>query len=434
MNIRHQFMRIIVVPLLAAVYIVGCNKEENDQIPTISIQSPFPNQIFSTSDSIAVQAVIEDDNNITAVKILLTDESFVPVQQPVYLFPEVPKYDLYLTYPVDQNLMESGNYYLQVRAEDGKNFKNAYQPVNIIADPRELEKVLVLTQPASGKIQLMEITTSGDVDPLYLFDGDYADATIHHAGKQLYIAGKNQLNLLAFNLAENILEWELEQVPSLPMHLENCLYFDEFLYTSFFSDYIYGYTSNGAIVFNATAEESETPGRIWRNDNHMLVDFQRKNNGQPFIKTLYPLTGLEKQRIWTSFRVIDFFDQGEHEVIITANSGTNGRIMRYHIDDNTLSQLKEIADPILCSAQIDNNRLLIATPTGIFLYTIEEGIWTGVYGSENTIKISFDDINENVYIISGNSIQVLTWPQMVNQKTFPFSDTILDLHLQFTKK
>ncbi|MCB2220392.1 MAG: hypothetical protein KQI35_08360 [Bacteroidetes bacterium] len=433
-NIYRQHTSFIVVILLAIIGLSGCKKEENNQIPTIIIQSPFPNQVFSTLDSIAVEAVIEDDKNITSVKVVLTDEKFIPVQQPVYFFPEAPQYDLILNYTIDQNIMEGGSYYLQVRAEDGKNFKNAYQPVNIVAAPRELERVLVLTEPVSGKIELFEIDISGIAEPISLFDGDFAAAAIDHAGRQLFIAGKNQLNLLAFNLADKIIEWELEQVPSLPMHSDNCLYFDDFLYATYYSDYVYGYNNNGSIVFNATTDESEAPGRIWCKDNHLLIDFQRKNGGQPYIKTLFALTGLEKQRTWTSFKVIDFFDYEDDDVIITANSGLNGCIYNYQINSNALTLLKEITAPILCSAQVDKNQLMVATPEGIFLYLIEAGIWTGIYNQENIKRISFDDINKNVYIIAGNSIQVLSWPQMVNQKTLPFSDTILDLHLQFTKK
>ncbi len=422
-----------IIAMMALWVLTGCQKDTSDQIPVISIQRPYPNQAFGSPDSIKVKATITDDRQILSIRVSLTNENFHSIQLPVFVYPGTTEYELNLTYYIDDKIDVSGSYYIQVRAEDGVNFKNAYQPVVITAPPREFEKALVITRPGYGKVELYELPATGDPVSRFIFDGDYTGGAINSSGGQLFIAGKNQLNLLAFDLKNNTIDWTIDPIPMEPMHNEDCLFFDEYLFATYYTDYIYGYYSYGSVVFDAGVAETESPRKIWRKDNYVLADFQRTNNGQPFIKTMFTLTGQEKQRILTNFSVAGFHHLEGYKLTITANAGSKGMIYRYDIESNGLSFLQELSGNIHSSVEVDNGRILISCDEGLKLFYPQQNILTTL--EENLIakKMSYDDINQLLYTIADNEVRIYSWPQMVNQKTFPFSDTILDLHLQFTK-
>ncbi len=92
------------------------------------------------------------------------------------------------------------------------------------------------------------------------------------------------------------------------MHNDNCLYFDEELYMSYQTNYVYGYRHNGSQLFNATMENDKSPSRLAKFNEFLLVDLQSKTGGITYLATYYLVTGAEKQRLTTNYKVVDFFE------------------------------------------------------------------------------------------------------------------------------
>lgn len=428
---KYNFSSIILI--FGVVILFSCKKESTNQLPIIEVVSPVQNQQFNSPDSIPVVATIQDDKGLKVIKINVTDENFIAIQSPEYIFPSSNSYTVNMKFYVDGTVYNSGNYYLQIRAEDETDYRNAYIPIYINASPTEFEQALVITQKSSSVLGLYGFTLNQSPTQLYTFNGDYTSSEINSKGKQLYISGAIQLNLLAFNLDNLNIDWQLEQVPFQPMHNINCLYFDEYLFSTFFSDYIYAYDASSAIVFNSDVEETESPAVIWRHNNYVLADFQRTNNGQTFIKTMFTLTGLEKQRLLTNYEVVGFHTQQDENVLITANDETQGRVILYDISQNLSTEIVALNAKIKCSETAENGEVVIGSEGGLFYFNPLQWAVISVNGSLSANKLSYDDLNNLLYVAVNNKVEIYTWPEMVNQKTLPFSDTILEIHLQFTK-
>ena len=303
-NKFHWGMLLMLVLILQLIQLSSCKKETDNQHPVITYISPYELQKFDVLDNIHIKANISDDKAIESVRIGLVNKEFVSVLPSVFVYPNSINYQLDIDYPIDDQYLETGEYYVQLRAEDGTNFKNQYQLVFISGIQREFEKVIVLTQGNFNEIRISEIDKTDNFSFLFDIYGDYSGSETNSRYQQLYIAGKDLININTYNLHSQEIAWLKETFPPVPMHNDNCLYFDEELYVSFQTNYIYGYRYNGSQVFNATVENDKSPSRLTKFNEFLLVDLQSKTGGITYLATFYLTTGAEKQRLATNYRVV----------------------------------------------------------------------------------------------------------------------------------
>jgi hypothetical protein len=430
LKVLNYFLKVSFVLTL----LTGCGKENTDRIPEINVYSPAINQVFNVSDTILVSGKVWDDKMLASIKVVLTDQSFQPVHKAFYLYPASNNFILDLHYPLDNLNLKGGKHFLQVRADDGFNFRNFYQEIYLVELPLYLKQVVVLTKPQGSVIHIHRINPDDEMEQIASVTGYFAASEISSEDRQLYIAGKNTLNLLAFDLTEKTIVWQKSTIQPFPMHSDNSLYFDEILLVSFNYDHIQGYNEGGSVVFNSSTQPTDAPARIFRTGNFVLADFQKKNTVPSFIKTMYFTTGAEKQRIQTSFKVVDFHTHTNNTLVITANNANNGLILSYKIDQNLLYTEKTLPQKINCSAAIDENHYLIGTDASLLQYHRGQNQLMELLAGQGAERLVYEHQTERVFIAKGNQVLVYQYPQMQYQKTFPFSDTILNLHLQYARK
>lgn len=429
-KVLKNFVRASVVLVL----LTGCVKEYPDRVPEINIYAPAKNQVFNVSDTIVVSGKVWADKMLVSIKVVLTDQNFQPVHKAFYLYPTANNFILDLFYPLDNLNLSGGKHYLQIRAEDGFNYRNFYQEVYLVELPWILKQVIVLTKPQSSVIHIQRVNSEDEVEQIASITGDYAASEISSETRQLYIAGKNTLNLVAYDLTEQTVAWQKPTVQPFPMHLDNSLYFDKILFVGFNYDHILGYNAQGSVVFNSSTEETDAPARIFRTGNFVIADFQKKNIEPSFIKTMYYTTGAEKQRVQTAFKVVEFHHKANNTLVITANNENHGLILSYKMDQNLLYTEKTLPQKINCSVAIDENHYLIGTDESIFHYNPNQNQMFALLVGQGAERLVYEHQTERLFIAKGNQVLVYLYPKMQYQKTFPFSDTILNLHLQYARK
>jgi hypothetical protein len=419
--------------LLLALFFGSCTKEADKTIPEITIYSPDENQEFNVYDTIKVSAKIEHQNILTSIKVVLVDEEFIPVLPPVNKFPDQTVYNLNVDYPINDIQIEDGEYYIQIRAEDGLEFKNKYRKIHINGIPRELEKIIVIVQKSSMKLGIMAIDMQNNLSVLFDVEGDYADSETDSKNRLLYLAGMNQINIVARNLDTYETLWQKELMPPLPAHSPGCLCFDEILYASYDSYFIYGYRYNGLLIFNAIVEEKKSPSRIAKINDFLLADLQSKSGGITYLATYYIVTGAEKQRIATSYKVVDYFGSIENNVLIFANENDAGIIKQYDPFQNTQTTIKNVPGKIICSVKLTESDYVIGTEDKILLFNLNQSVFTNTLPGTIALRLKFDPLNQKIYVVGLNRIDIVNYPVMQIQNTITLEESILNLHLFYNK-
>jgi hypothetical protein len=416
------------------IFYSSCKKEENSSIPSIAVYSPEENEIFDVGDTIYVEAQVQDDKNINTIQVVLTDLNYQPVLPAKYFYPNATSYPLNTDYIIEDTKLPTRFYYLLVKANNNSSFKNKYQKIFINGISREFENLIVLTKKSNDLMQVWEVDEFNQVNSLFDINGDFTDSEINSADRQLYISGSDKINLQAHNIDNYELEWGIEATPPLPMHTYDCLHFDDYLFSSFYFAYSKGYQSDGMEVFNGITVDPDLPSRIYRHFNLVLVDLRSKSGGPTYIVTYYLVSGVEKQRLISTFKVLDFYLFSATEVLVIANNASGGMLKSYNPYINVITDLIEFSDPIISSEKMSNDEYIIGFENKIGLYNIQNNTYTDtqITGAPNNLRYRKLG-SELLYIARGKEVEIYFFPYEQHQATIQMPDTILNIHLLYNK-
>lgn len=418
--------------LLFIILLFSCRKEENSSIPVIEVHLPEYLALYDVYDTISVQATISDEIELESIQVKLTDSNFNPVTKAEVFYPGTMDYNLSTKIVIDNPSLESGHYYVLVKANNGNNSKNKYQEIILQGLEQEFKQLLIITEGTANTIQVFRTDDLESADILTTFDGDFTASAISPADKLLFVAGENSLNLLAYNLETNTVAWQKQKTPGLPMHNPECLCFNGLLYTTYNYNYIHGYTATGQINYDVFIDEFDAPGIIYKHSDFILTEIQKKNAVDPYIATTFALTGEEKQRRLITDDVVAFESVDEDQVLVIFNKNNQGSIYLYDVQNDLMSFRHDVPERINTTVKVSGETLVLAGNEKLFAYSMENEVLFTILEKGATI-LAWEHI-QNVLLLGNETVvEGFVYPEMVNQKTLQFSDTILDMQIQYTK-
>ncbi|MCB0804575.1 MAG: hypothetical protein KDC05_02190 [Bacteroidales bacterium] len=428
----HKLQFFLLIPGFILLIFTRCEKEPEGTAPVISMISPKTGTSFSNTDSLFIDVSVTDDESIKSVKIGLNNVDQIPAATSLFFFPETRSWQYNSFFQTGENNLEPGIYYIVVRAEDETKYSTEYRQVIFSGISDKEKRLIVITEKDQYSMDVQIEDDFGLMPVVFSVAGDFSASALDPDGNKLFIAGNQQFNLKAYNLDNYNKTWQFEDYSWEPYHNENCLYYENDLYLTYRSYYIQSVSSNGNIGFTTFIENNESPEEIISFDDYLLVDMQKKNAGTPSVAVYYRNTGIEKQRILTTFDVINFHPYGNDNVLIICNNQL-GSIYHYRLETNYLYQKTSLTEKITASEKIDGNSLLLGTMQGLLQYNIIQNSLTDILADISIRDILFDKESGKLYLWSDNKVLLYSWPEMENQKTYLFSDSILSLHLQFYK-
>ncbi|MCK4677691.1 MAG: hypothetical protein KAT48_06125, partial [Bacteroidales bacterium] len=408
-------------------------KDTDTVNPVIEVLSPSQNQVFQIPAEIHVIAQIEDDHNIEYVKVSLLNDSYNPVLADIIFYPANRSFSLDLKYPVDDILLENGDYLLQIKAYDGINTARSF--INLYLDevPKKLEKIIGIV--ANGDQVLVRSIDSLSISTLIELPDDYAASALNSKFQQLYIAGRSIINLQAFDLTTQTISWEEEPMIQLPFHHPRCLSIDDkLLFVSFQKGIIRAYDHLGLIKFDTPITNVAEPARIHRHEDLVIADLKEKSGHRRFIMTYYFASGDRKDSLLSNVEVVEFISKSSDFVYVIGNQSSDGYFGIYDVLKNKLSALCDFQGGIIFSTTvIDEDNFLIGSESGVYWYN----------GSNNSLAqwlpgvlgfvIRFDELSYQVFISTGTDIAIYNFPNGNLSHNMPAGDSIINLHLLYNK-
>ena len=414
--------------------ITSCKKEV-DSDPQIVIISPTENQQFNVLDTIQVKCIVCDDNGIENIKTVLVNESLIPVLNPVNYYPQTENknIDLEILYPVDDIHLESGKYFILVRAFDGTNFKNKYVSINLDEVPKELEKLIVLTKPDNFTTNVFSVNPVFEIEEMFVIDGDYISSDISSKYRQIYFTGNIPCKLFVFDLAENELDWWVDAYMPYPV-FSNVYYYDATVYTSSENGNITGYNNVGIVNLSTDFNTDSIPTKLLIHGDFILSDLKLRTGPQRLIATYYLVSGIKKQQIITNFKVIDFYSVDDNNIIVFAEQNNTGKIFIYNVTENYISEPVFIFnDEIISTAIINKSNFLVGTNNTILLFDLSNYSTTSVIKGITASQLEYDELNEIIFATDMNNINFFQYPSGDLIKCVNTQDTILNIHLLYNK-
>ena len=148
---------ILVTTLIICVLCYSCKKDEDTIIPQIIINSPNEFRNYKINDTVNILANVIDNKNISLIEIVIVSTDFIPVSDRIILQPNVKEININEFICIDDFNLNSGIYYVKVRASDGENEKNLFRAINIEGIQREFKGIISINKVNSNLFNIYYI-------------------------------------------------------------------------------------------------------------------------------------------------------------------------------------------------------------------------------------------------------------------------------------
>ena len=428
-------LNLVLFLTVIGLYVCSCKKDKDELSPTIIVESPNINQEFDVFDIINVKAKITDDIKLESIEIVLTNENFIPVLSSVSASPQGKQTDINLNYEIYDNFLESGKYYLLIKASDGVNTKHSYTEIYIYESPTYLTHILALTGFGANNYELLEIDSGFNTKILGSGTSEHLASDYNSRYQQLYISGQIMDDVIALDMPDLTLAYSISCIPNPPAsYFTSISYMDKLLYVLFYDGNIKAYDNRGNIKYSTQTAMAKYPLKVFRHQGYLLI-YQKDYVGlNGTIGLCYYPNSIIMQSLDVNYEIIDFASKDEDNVFVFANKSNQGEIYIYNIKNNLSTELYSVAGGKIQSfCRIDETRFLIVIGNEIMLFKYNPLSLTTYISNIFVKSLKFDELNNVIYIAESNKISTYVYPSTVAKNQTVLNNSILDFHLVFNK-
>jgi hypothetical protein len=420
------------------VLVISCKKDNDESGPTIVFNTPQENQTFNVFDPVIVNATISDENKITAVSIALLDNQRNQVHASLAVpVASSPRFTLNTAYYLDNIHLETGTYFIQITASDGKNDSRKVQQIFVVAAPKVLRKVYVITTPSSSSTIINYLDTATNTLQSYqTFSGDYLASDANSYFQYFYKCGNYTGSFSGIDLTYDLPKFHYNATVSSVPYFTGFYPTEKTNYVSLYSGYIRGYDYTGNLVFGANAVSGFFPKKTIKNSGYFISE-QKDYSTSANILVTYYATGAKQQQQILLQDVVAMYEKDYGNVFLFGNNAGQGVIQLFDRTNNSIWNPYPFAlatGNILSVAQINPNVYLIAHSNGsIYKYQYNTSSVTPYLTGYTALELKYDDINNTIYIVESNSITIINYSSASVVNTINSAIPIKGINLLYNK-
>ncbi len=177
----------------------ACKDETDKKPPLVNITRPYENQIFQSVDTLEVEATITDNEQIEWVVLEILDQEFHTLSISKSLTLSGSEVNLATEFIIDAPELDTGPYYLAVRAGDGTNIGSAFVAIGISAIPRVVQGYYAVTQ-STGQTRIWYRSVSqDDFQIVHHQFSDFGGAALNYRRNYIGLAGRTSGDAVFYN-------------------------------------------------------------------------------------------------------------------------------------------------------------------------------------------------------------------------------------------
>jgi hypothetical protein len=423
--------------LLFILFSSSCKKREADEHgPIVSFVTPGYNQSYNVFDNIAVTATVSDETEITFVSVSLVDEQYNQVMPAVSIPVTSPSMTLNKLYYVDNIHMESGTYYVMIAASDGTTESRTYQRVQIVAVPRMLKNIFVVSGGSSQtNFSTIDSAFTG-LQPYYSFNGDFIGSYASSYFQQLYRCGNYTGPFQALDIEFNAIKFSLSPTVSANPYFTAFYSNEKKSYVSRYDGGITGYNYDGSIFYNASVSTGYYATKMGFCGDALITEEKDKVSGNTKLVTHFT-TGLAEKERAISQQAVALCEKNVDNLFVFGNDAGQGVIQLFDKVNNNLWNPYPYTLPtgtILSALKIDENTYLIGHSSGTVLkYQYSTSSVTTYLTGYTAVQLRYDDLNNRLIVAEANKISVFDYSTAGLLHSVNSSETVLDVHLLYNR-
>ncbi|MFI5141598.1 MAG: hypothetical protein ACHQII_04525, partial [Bacteroidia bacterium] len=146
-------------------------------------------------DTITVNASVVDNEHLSYINVVLTDANHTPLQASYSVPITSAGFTFNIRYVLTQYHLQTGNYFMQITADDGYNTIASYQPIYITESPTLFWGYCVALKDSS---RIYQLDTAGTKISHIVLSQSYNGMKYGPYYQQLFVNGKNSMPFQSF--------------------------------------------------------------------------------------------------------------------------------------------------------------------------------------------------------------------------------------------
>ena len=260
----------ILLLLSFIIFLNSCEKITDEQVPLISISSPYNNQQINGNDTVFITGSISDNNVVKSVSISLRNSNDIPVLPTISYTPNEKDFSFNTPYFFDDLHMPSGQYYFSIQASDGNNTTSKY--INISYGEIPKTRTGVFFYDNSGNSTSIYQLNANSANLFKTVNSDFLGGAANSYGQQLISVGQYNAKIMAYDISTGSLVWNTAYPNSSVPYYTNIFFHDKELYVGIRNGEIRAYNSNGSPTYFSNVQTNYYPENGLVHDNVFISE------------------------------------------------------------------------------------------------------------------------------------------------------------------
>ena len=427
MLVKMRF-KILFIILIACF---SCNKNQDQLSPIIVIQMPLSNSSFDLPNSIRVKGRVSDDKQLKNIEIGILDENLSSVIADIHIELSDLEYSFDEFITIDDRLIESGTFYISVKAFDQQNNQSSsYQEISLSEIPKKFKSLYVVT-PNLGYTNLVSLDSNGLTELKYSLQGSFQKSISNSRHQYFFLATDQTGTAIESNNFSS--QWNVSP------YLSPYDFFSEILLTESGDQMhilngdgvIKSYNKNGNIVNTIYCNEQEWFGKIFIDDDVLIAEVFSSAVTRS-IATFFRTSGVEYQRIQTEGEMIKIGKISNDKYYFIVRHQNLNKIYNYDVSTNMTWLENDLLVNDVHDAIFLEDKLFLATNQGLISYNYQTNSQILVTSSIPFYEINYEPLSGILVLNAGKQIwfyDQINTPIMMNN----FGDSICQIMMLYNK-
>ena len=419
-------------------FLLSCKKDKKDtQSPVISFVSPTSGQTYKMFDTIAVSAHVSDNMHLSYINVTLTDANHGTLQASYSVPITSLDFIFNIKYILTQFHLASGNYLMQITADDGYNTTSSYQNIYITESPTQLWGYCIVLKNTNQTIN--QADTMNSLISSISLSQPYNGMKYGAYNQQLYVNGKGSQSFQSFYLqpqSAKVLTYAVSATSNQQDY--TCIFTDGYKpYVGFLNSDVYSFTDIGSYSTSYRLNDPNFYPSYFTTTSaygvgilkSKIVTVSDKIVSYSSYGAIYNSLPLAGNTAITN--VVAVFEKAQDSLYVLGNDATNQAVgYVYCISGNNFPiTLSMPTSKIYSAVKVTNQYLICSTTSGIYPIS---GLNAGVSLSPLIAqKLSYQpklnrltiasNTNLNSYYVHTNSLSLIS--------TKALTDSIVDFEV-----
>ena len=426
---KKVFYLIFIIPLL----LVACHKDPPDTPPTITVDFPSANATFSVVDTINFKVRITDDENISSLKVSLVDDASTPTGDQQTWPINLRSTTINDNFIINQPSLPSGNYYIEFKATDNRDYTKKFVPVTLNGIPKKLlNTVLFSTNNQTSTIEIFD-TLLQSVNSI-VFNSVFQDGTVSSYQQNIFYLSQNG-QLSVYDAPTQDYHWSVSGLNSLGHNFLGHLTVENPYVLVPYNWCIRSYGIDGTFYRTYTIPAIEQrPVISLVSGNYLFVVTKPYTNTPSRIYKYYFNTNVlaDSYMLDYSFDPATIIQVNDEKIFIFGNIQGETKLYEYYFSDNVVSTVDGLPTGTFYDAfKIDDQTILVSIDGNIYQLNPLTYSLININPALHGYDIEYNALDHTIWLADGNELFAYTYPQYQQVGHATVTDSITKVKLLF---